>query len=500
MTEGDTSTEFGNLDESTDHIGGRVVSRRHFLKLAAAAGGALSVGGGLGAVLSSCGGAAATTTTQAVTTTASAGTTTTAAAPATTTTMAPASTTTVTTAAEVGRAIKLGYVIPITGPLAPFAAAGKWAQKHFADAIGDGIVLGDKMKHPFEVGLVDTQSDSNRAAQVTGDLIQNTKVDLVMAAVTPDTVNPAADVAESMGCPLISNWSEWHAFTVGRKAPPAGFKWTYTYSFDDVFTTINYSGLMGQVQSNKTVGLVLANDVDGNNWAQWGPPILQQAGYKVVQTDLYTPGAEDYTAQITAIKKAGCELLLSVMLTPDFTNFWTQAHQQSYKPIVAIGHKGLIFPEGVLAMGNIGYNLCSAGTFFPDATFVDSLTGMTCRQLSDEYEASTGNEWSEAIIISVLFEWAADLFKRTTSIDDKEAIVSAIRTTKLDTCLGTIDFTAPVKENTHHPHPNACYPPEAAAQWIKATSGKWPIDKVPVFTTDPNLIAVKAKVQPLTYS
>ena len=99
-----------------------------------------------------------------------------------------------------------------------------------------------------------------------------------------------------------------------------------------------------------------------------------------------------------------------------------------------------------------------------------------------------------------MFEWAADLFKRTTSIDDKEAIVSAIKTTKLDTCLGTIDFTAPVKANTHHPHPNVCYPPEAAAQWIKATSGKWRIDKVPVFTTDPNLIAVKAKTQPITYS
>jgi branched-chain amino acid transport system substrate-binding protein len=490
-------------DESHDHVdqtgaGGRSdtrsVSRREFLKLAAIAGGAIGVGGGLSSVLASCGAEETTTTTAAPVST------TTTAAPETTTTTAPASTTTVSTGPEVGRPVKLGYVVPVTGPLAPFAAAGKWAQKHFEDAIGDGLVLGDNMMHPFEVSLVDTQSDSNRAAQVTGDLIQNTKVDLVLAAVTPDTVNPAADVAESMGCPLISNWSEWHAFTVGRKAPAEGFKWTYTYSFDDVFTTINYVGVLGQVQSNKTVGLVLANDVDGNNWAQWGPPILEQAGYKVVQTDLYTPGAEDYTAQITTIKKAGCELMLSVMLTPDFTNFWTQAHQQAFQPIVAIGHKGLIFPEGVLAMGEIGYNLCSAGTFFPTSKFIDSLTGMNCRQLSDEYEAFTGNEWSEAVIISVLFEWTADIFNRTANIDDKEAIVSAIKTTKLDTCLGTIDFTAPVKDMTHHPHPNACYPPEAAAQWIKATSGKWPIDKVCVFTSDPSLINVEAKVQPIQYS
>jgi branched-chain amino acid transport system substrate-binding protein len=462
-----------------------VVSRRQFLKLAAVTGGAISVGGGLGTALSSCGGTAATTTTL----------------PASTTTTAAASTTTVTTTAEVGRAIKLGYVIPITGPLAPFAAAGKWAQRHFTDAIGDGVILGDKMKHPFEVDLVDTQSDSNRAAQVTGDLIQNSKVDLVMAAVTPDTVNPAADVAESMGCPLISNWTEGHAFTIGRKATAEGFKWTYTFAFDDVLTTVNYVGLLGQVQSNKTVGLVLANDVDGNNWAQWGPPILQQGGYKVVMTDLYTPGAEDYTAQITTIKKAGCELMLAVMLTPDFTNFWTQAHQQAYQPVVAIGHKGLIFPEGLLSMGEIGYNLCSAGTWTPRSKFIDSLTGMDCKQLADEYEAFSGSQWSEAVIILSLFEWATDVFKRAPSVDDRPGIASAINTTKLDTCIGQIDFTAPVKDMTHHPFINACTPPQACGQWVKTAAGsKWPIDKLLVFTTDPAVIAVEGTVQPLTYS
>ncbi len=301
MNECDKNNERQDQLVSEAPTGGRAVSRRGFLRLAAVAGGAIGMSGGLGAFLAACGEEEETTTTAPASTTTT--------APASTTTTAPASTTTVSTGPEVGRPIKLGYVVPLTGPLAPFSAAGKWAQKHFEDAIGEGLVLGDKMMHPFEVNLVDTQSDSNRAAQVTGDLIQNTKVDLVMAAVTPDTVNPAGDVAESMGCPLISNWTEVHAFTVGRKTPAEGFKWTYTYAFDDVLTTVNYTGLLPQVPSNKTVGLVLANDVDGNNWAQWGPPILEEAGYKVVMTDLYTPGAEDYTAQITAIKKAGCELL-----------------------------------------------------------------------------------------------------------------------------------------------------------------------------------------------
>jgi branched-chain amino acid transport system substrate-binding protein len=483
--------EHVNRERSIESMRRRSVSRREFLKLAAVAGGIIGASGSLGAVLASCGDEETTTTTEAVTTTAGADTTTT----------APASSTTASTGAEVGRPIKLGYVVPITGPLAPFAAAGKWALQHFEDAIGEGLVLADGMVHPFEVSLVDTQSDSNRAAQVTGDLIQNTKVDLVMAAVTPDTVNPAGDVAEAMGCPLISNWTEVHAFTVGRNAPPEGFKWTYTYAFDDVLTTVNYAGLLSQVPSNKIVGLVLANDVDGNNWAQWGPPILQDAGYEVVMTDLYTPGAEDYTAQITAIKKAGCELLLSVMLTPDFTNFWTQSHQQAFQPVVAIGHKGLIFPEGVLSMGEIGYNLSSAGTWTPRQRFVDSLTGMSCQEIADEYETFSGNQYSEAVIILILFEWAADIFKRVTNIDDKAEIAATIGSTKLDTCLGQIDFTAPVADMSHHPFVNGCVPPQACGQWVKTPEGStWPIDKSLVFTTDPEIVVLDGTLQPLAYS
>lgn len=468
----------------------RSVTRREFLKVAAVAGGAIGVGGGLGAVLSSCGAEETTTTAGATTTTAGA-----------TSTTAAQSTTTVSAAEEMGRPIKLGYVVPVTGPLAAFSTAAKWARDHFAKAIGDGLVLGDGKKHSFEVLLRDTQSSSDRAAQVTGDLIQNDKVDLVCAAVTPDTINPAGDVAEAMACPLISNWSEWHAFTMGRGATPdkPPFNWTYTYSFDDVLTTVNYVGALKQVPSNSVVGLVCANDPDGNNWVQWGPPILEEGGFRAVTTDQYTPLSEDYTAQITKLKKEGCELLVAVMITPDFTNFWTQAQQQGFHPKVAFGHKGLIFPEGVIALGPLGINLSTAGTWTPRSKFIDSLTGMTCKELADEYEAFSGNQWSEAVIILCLFEWAADVFTRVKAVDDKQDIVSAIKATKLDTCLGQIDFTAPVKDMTHHPHPNACVPPQACGQWVKATSGKWPIDKLLVFTTDPQIVELDGTLQPLTY-
>ena len=95
----------------------KAVSRRQFLKIAGVAGASIGVAGGLGGLVAACGSNGTTTTTGPATT---AGATTTTAGAATTTTAA-AATTTVSAAAEAGREIKVGVVVPKTGPLAAFA-------------------------------------------------------------------------------------------------------------------------------------------------------------------------------------------------------------------------------------------------------------------------------------------------------------------------------------------------------------------------------------------
>lgn len=457
-------------NEQAEVVESKAVSRRNFLKMAAVTGGVIGVGGGLGSVIAACGGSTSTT--------------------------AGSGGTNVTSGAESGRAIKVGFVMPLTGSLAPFAAGGKWAKKHFEDATKGGKVLGDKKNHTFEITMMDTQSDSGRAAQVTGDLINNTEVDIVLVGGTPDTVNPATATAEGNACPLLAAWDEWHAFV--DKAPKAGYGWAYTYAFDDVGTMMNFSEVMKQMTTNKVIGLILANDADGISASKYAPPVFAGAGYKVVQTDLYNPGTEDFTAQISAMKKGGAEIMVATMVTPDFTNMWTQAHTQGFKPKIAFGHKGLIFPESVKALGTAGYDLCCAGTWTPRAKFIDSLTGKNCEQIATEYEAFTGSQWSEGLIISALFEWALDVFKNTTDIESRDATVAAIKKTNISTILGKIDFTAPIKDNSHHPHPNVCVPVQAAGQWVKS-SNKWGIDKKVIYTTDPSSVAVEATLQPIAY-
>lgn len=158
---------------------GRGVSRREFLRIAGIAGATIGVGGGVGGLIAACGGGTTTTSAAGSTTTAGAASTTSASAPTTTSASAP-TTSSASAAAEMGREIKLGFPTPLTGAIATFGVPDKYITNRWQEFVGDGLLCGDGKKHPMNFILRDTQSDSNRAAQVTGELITADKVNMVI--------------------------------------------------------------------------------------------------------------------------------------------------------------------------------------------------------------------------------------------------------------------------------------------------------------------------------
>jgi branched-chain amino acid transport system substrate-binding protein len=472
------------------------VSRRDFLKIAGAAGATVGLGAGLGGLVAACGEAEETSTT------ATAQATTTSTAATTTTTAAP--TTTVSAGPEAGRDILLGLVSPSTGPLALFAKADDWWVDFAMKAVPDGIIGGDGKKHMIQIKRADSQSDVMRASQVAGDLIQNDKVDLMMASGSPDTANPVADQCEASGCPSISNFVPWQPFFFGRQADPANpvpFKWTYAQALGLEGIVSNFIAMWDQVETNKKIGFLFANDADGAAWTDMNtglPPAVTAAGYTYVLPDLYPVGLEDFTAYISEFKKEGCEICCGTIITPDFTNFWKQSIQQGYNPKVLTIGKALLFPQTLEAIGPIAYNATVEGVWHPSWPFKDSITGMTCAQLAQDYMDKTGEQWTAPIGQYAKFEWAVDIFKRVTNLDDKEDIIKQVSTTKMaTTCLGPLDFTAPVEMMTRHPVPNVYTPPTAGAQWVKGE--QFPFEPVIVSNAMSPELTPTAKVQLMAY-
>ena len=459
------------------------LSRRDFLKVAAVAGATVGVAGGLGGLVAACGGTTTTTTAATTVTTVGPGTTTTAAA--TTTTAGP----------EAGRAVKIGVTSPKTGVFAAFAQPMDYMVKRVSDSIGAGVVLGDGKMHPIQFVVVDTQSDSNRAAQVAGDLINNSKVDMVLSSGSPENVIPVADQCEALGTPSLSAYSPWQSFVFGRGgAMNKAFKWTFLHAMgvgDFIRADLTSIGL---IPTNKKVGLLYPNNANGQSFADAKtgvPPLITKAGYTVVFSGVYPPGLEDFTTQITLFKKEGCEICMGTPSGPELSNFWKQALQQGYKPKVLVGGISLLFPAIPAAIGASITNACEELNWHKGWPYKSSFTGETCQQLADDYEKTTGQQWTQALGIYQKFEWAIDILKRATNVDDKETILTAITTTKMDTIQGPIDATAPIDPTGApgklHPHPNVYLTPVTSGQWVKGT-GKWMFDLVQIGNTNwPNL-------------
>ncbi len=482
------------MDEREKDLGVRAVSRRQFLKIAGAAGAVVGLGAGMGGLLAACGEEEETTTTSAAeSTTTTAAATTTSAAVTTTTSGEPAT----------GREIKIGFVAPLTGGLASFGVADRYCLERWEELVVDGWDCGDGKTHPIKFSIQDSQSDTNRASQVAADLILNEKIDIMMVASTPETVSPVADQCEANGVPCYSNDAPWQAYFFGRGASvDTPFKWTYHHFWGLEDLTAVYLAVWEQIDTNKVVGALWPNDSDGNAFSDpttGFPAVCEPLGYKIVDPGRYPNGLEDFTAQISMFKNEGCEIVTGVPIPPDFTNFWKQATQQGYQPIMGSIAKALDLPAGVEALGDAGNNFTVECQWTPRMPFKSSLTGETCQQFADEFEKRAGIQWAQYLLHYAVFEVVGDALKRCPDLDDKEAIIEAIATTKLDTIAGPVDFTSPVAEGTMHPVKNVYRSPLVSGQWVTGVSEKYKYEFVVVDNTNYPDVAVEQPLKLLEY-
>ena len=396
--------------------------------------------------------------------------------------------------AQTGKTIKIGYVSPQTGPLAGFGEVDQFVLGGIKEALKGGIMIAGKT-HPVEILVKDSQSNPNRAAEVAAELILKNGIDLMLVGSTPENANPVSDQCELNGVPCISTTCPWQPWFFGRGGDPVkGFQWAYHFfwGLEDIIAV--FTNIWKDVPTNKVVGLLLANDGDGNAWGDGKlglPPALKAKGYTVIDPGRFQPFQSDFSAQISAFKKANVEIVCGVPTPPDFKNFWTQARQQGFKPKVVTVGKALAFPSTVEALGDGGDGLTQEAWWTPTRPFKSSLTGQTAQQFADAYEAASKKQWNQTLgYAHALFEVAADVLKRTKDVTKKESIRDAILATELDTMIGRVSWKGgPVK--------NVGRTPLVGGPWVKGKKNKY--DFIVVNNETAPGIPAEAKVKALAY-
>jgi branched-chain amino acid transport system substrate-binding protein len=183
------------------------------------------------------------------------------------------------------------------------------------------------------------------------------------------------------------------------------------------------------------------------------------------------------------------EIVTGVPIPPDWTTFWKQAAQQGFRPKVASIGKALLFPRSVEALGELGDGMSTEVWWSPQHPFRSSLTGATAAAFAAEYTRETKKQWTQPLgFIHALFEVGLDALKRAKSLDDKGAIVAAIKETSLGTLVGPIAWGK-------GPVPNVTKTPLVGGQWGKGKG--FPFDITIVSNKSASNIPVGGKLRPL---
>ncbi|WP_421849601.1 ABC transporter substrate-binding protein [Oricola sp.] len=389
------------------------------------------------------------------------------------------------------KTVKIGFVTPQTGPLAIFAEPDNFVLDQFRRLTADGLTI-NGAKHPVEFIVKDSQSNSNRASSVAQELIFGDEVDIITATATPDTTNPVADQAELNGVPCITNDTPWQPHFFGRQGDPAtGFEYTnhFFWGLEDIISV--YINQWDQIETSKVVGALWPNDPDGNGWShpELGfPPVMAKRVYELVDTGRYQNMSDDFSAQISAFKEAGVDIVTGVMIPPDFTTFWTQAAQQGFHPKIMQAAKATEFPQAIAGLGDRADGLTVEVWWSPHHPFSSGLTGQSSAELAAEYEAATGNPWTMPLGFKhSLFEVVIDALKRVEDLSDPDSIAATIRATDYNSVVGHLNFTT-------GPVPGISKTPLVGGQW-RMEAGK-PVLEI-VENADQPDVPLTAEMRPI---
>ncbi len=279
-----------------------------------------------------------------------------------------------------GNTVKIGLNIEITGDKPKVGEQSKFAAEMFQTEVNEagGIDIGGK-KYQIELVIEDNNATPDGAVSAANKLISQDNI-LIMVGPNPSNAAvPAGEVANNNETPMISPWSTNPNTTLNRP-------WVFRAPFLDPFqgpVVANFA--TGQFSADQACVLFdVASDypkgLADNFKSAWEG--LHGAG-SVVAFESFTTGDQDFSAQLTKIKGAGCDVL-----------FTPQYYQEV--PLIVSQAKDLGITMPIVGSDSWGdpqlLELCGAnceGYYFSTHYVASGATGAT-KEFIDKYNTQFG--------------------------------------------------------------------------------------------------------------
>jgi branched-chain amino acid transport system substrate-binding protein len=204
-------------------------------------------------------------------------------------------------AAPASAEIKIGAVLSVTGPASFLGDPEKRTLEIYADAINaQGGINGEKIK----VFIYDDGGDPNQGRTFATRLIEEDKVDALLAASTTAVAMPLIALAEEAQIPLINLSGAVQAVLPTKK-------WNFKTPHTDLMACEKIFADLKQRNLTK-IAIIAGADAFGKSMRDQCMTVTGKYGIEVLHEETYQPRDNDMTPQLTNIKgKAGVQAVVN---------------------------------------------------------------------------------------------------------------------------------------------------------------------------------------------
>ncbi|BDG59063.1 ABC transporter substrate-binding protein [Caldinitratiruptor microaerophilus] len=308
--------------------------------------------------------------------------------------------------------VKIGNILPLSGPAAPLGELGKKARELAAEEInaagGIKSLGGAKLKLIF----ADSQGKPQVGVAEAERLITQEKVSLLTGTYQSGVAIPVSEVAERYKVPFFAPVPSDDSIT------QRGFKYLWRLADTSEMRVIAQSQFLDDLNKTqgaglKTVYLIYENTAWGQGVAKSWKKYLPEKGFQIVGEEAYPQGSSDFTPLANKVKAANPDVVLLTSYVADASLLTNTFAEQKVTPKVFLGTSGGY--SDPVYLKNTGEN---AEYFFDVSSWETDVRRPHVQEINEKFQQKFGVLPSnEAVKAYVAMYVIKDVLERAGSLE-----------------------------------------------------------------------------------